>query len=198
MQRVTKRKPTRAFWDSVQGVVIMNSLIRDQGWLTAGFVTQSGDREIIKAKRETLVEKIVAAAGSGETVILQGRRTVTGAPSTDYLRVLIEGPVELNGVISDVWHRKDPVWPKVFFQMNDERVSRTGTMYRIRTPVSVFGPKAEALADISAGMRVHLLGRLGLDGYMPISPVKLSAPPNWLERAMQVRQGGSLAYADPW
>lgn len=51
MQRDTKRKPTREFWDSVQGVVIKNSLIRDQDWPTAGFVTQSGDREIIKARR---------------------------------------------------------------------------------------------------------------------------------------------------
>lgn len=70
--------------------------------------------------------------------MFQGRHVSTGARSNDYLRVLIAGPVELNGVVDSVNHVKSPVWPKVFFQMNDERVSRTGTMYRIRTPVSVF------------------------------------------------------------
>ena len=198
MHRDAKRKPTHAFLDSFHWVVIKNSLIRDRGWLTADFVAQSGDTDLIKARRESIVQKIVSAADSGDTVILQGRRTVTGTPPTDYLRVLIEGPLELNGVVYDVQHLKDPVWPKVFFQMYDERISRNGTMYRVRAPVSVYGPKAEALADISTGTRVHLLVRFGQEGYMPISPVTLNAPANWLERAKRVRQGGLLAYADPW
>lgn len=191
-------KPTHRNWDSVHGVVSKNSLIRDVDGLTAGFVTQSGDKVRIRAKRESIVEKIRAAAESGETVIFQGRHISTGTRSNDYLRVLFAGPVELNGVICAVRHLKNPVWPKVFFQMYDERISRDGTMYMIRTPVSVYGPRAEALEGISVGTRVHLSGRLGHEGYMPISPVTLNAPLNWLERAKQVLEDGSLAHADPW
>jgi len=198
MQKATSKKPTRASWGSVHGVVIKNSLIRDEEGLTADFMTQSGDMVRMGARRESIVEKIKLAAESGETVIFQGRHVSTGTSSNDYLRVLIAGPVELNGVVYAVRHIKNPVWPKVFFQMIDERISRYGTMYRVRTPVGVFGPKAEVLSGISAGIRVHLLARLDRHGYMPISPVTLNAPSNWRERAERIREDGPLARADQW
>ena len=182
----------------MHGVVIKNSLIRDEGGLTADFMTRSGDVVRMRARQESIVERIKAAAESGETVIFQGRHVSAGTSSNDYLRVLIAGPVELNGVVYSVRHIKSPVWPKVFFQMYDERISRDGTMYLVRTPVGVFGPKAEVLSGISAGMRVQMSARLDRHGYIPISPVTLNAPPSWLERAKRVRQDGSLAYADPW
>lgn len=198
MGKETGRKPTHRNWDSVHGVVRKNSLIRDVDGITAGFVTQSGDMVRIRAKRHSIVEKIRAAAESGDTVIFQGRQISTGTRSNDYLRVLFAGPVELNGVVYTVRRVKNPVWPKVYFQMIDERISRDGAMYRIRTPVSVYGPRAEALEGICVGTRVHLSGRLGPEGYMPISPVTLNAPLNWLERAKRVLEDGSLAHADPW
>ena len=198
MHKATSKKPTRASWGSVHGVVIKNSLIRDEEGVTADFMTQSGDRVRLRARRASIFEKIKSAAESGETVIFQGRQGSTGTSSNDYLRVLIAGPVELNGVVYAVRHIKSPVWPKVFFQMYDERISRDGTMYQVRTPVSVYGPRAEALEGISVGTRIHLSGRLGHEGYMPISPVTLNAPLTWLERAKRVRQDGSLACADLW
>ena len=179
MHKATSKKPTRASWGSVHGVVIKNSLIRDEEGVTADFMTQSGDRVRLRARRASIFVS-------------------TGTSSNDYLRVLIAGPVELNGVVYAVRHIKSPVWPKVFFQMYDERISRDGTMYQVRTPVSVYGPRAEALEGISVGTRIHLSGRLGHEGYMPISPVTLNAPLTWLERAKRVRQDGSLACADLW
>ena len=58
MHKATSKKPTRASWGSVHGVVIKNSLIRDEEGVTADFMTQSGDRVRLRARRASIFEKI--------------------------------------------------------------------------------------------------------------------------------------------
>ena len=169
-----KGRGQKEVWGSVQGVVRKDSLERDEKGLAATVVGQNGAELRIKGYGETFAAMIEAAAERGGPVIFRGHVLGSKANGSVHLSVRIEGPAELNGVVSNIRRSGEGKQPYLGFWLMNEITARDGRAYRIGTGVNVYGAEADALSGLRDGDRVSLQGRDGKDGYIATSPVTVT------------------------
>ena len=163
-------------WGSVQGVIRKESLERDETGLAATLVGPDGAELRIRGDGDRSSDLIAAAAERGEPVILRGHLLAPDARGGAHLSVLLEGPAELVGAVSQIRRSGEGRETHIGFWLMNEVTSREGVTYRIGTGVNVYGEEAAALSGLKAGDRVSLQGRDGGSGYIATSPVTILPP----------------------
>jgi hypothetical protein len=171
MSEKEKRAGFTEDWGSVYGIVQRQSIARDPEGVSAIVIDQDGNEIQIRGYGAKAADLVEAAAERAVPVVLRGNILGSDVDGSRHLSVLIEGPAQFKGVISDVDRSHEGGPPHVSFWIMNEMINRDGKPFQYLTGVHVYGADAETLFGLQDGDRVSVETRDGPDGHIAISPV---------------------------
>jgi hypothetical protein len=172
MTRDAIREGGEMIWGSAQGKIRPGSLERDSQGVSALIETVEGTTLLVRGYGD-YAYLISAAAISPDDVILRGQVLGSSDSGDLHLSVLISGPAEIVGKVSDVRRGFEEGRPVIDFFVLNEVSGRDSAVYRVPVGVRVSGAQTDALAQLEEGDRVRLEGRDTTHGYTATSPVTL-------------------------
>lgn len=159
-------------WGSAQGKIRPGSLERDDRGASALIDTVEGTTLLVRGYGD-YVDLLSAAAISPDEVILRGPVIGSAEAGNLHLSVLIRGPAEIVGPVSEIRRSFNDGHPAIDFCVLNEVQGNDGSLYRVPVGVRVSATWTEALAHLQEGDRVRLEGRDTKYGYTATSPVTL-------------------------
>jgi hypothetical protein len=164
-------------WGSVHGIIPPHTLLRDEDGVSALVIGSDGVETRVKGYGAELSALIETSAERGEPVILRGHLLGSEQDGSRHLKVLIEGPAVLKGVISEIKRTEEGQTPHVAFWLMNEAQDGEGTLFPYLTGVNVHGTEAEQLSGLSEGDRVSVEVRDGPHGHIATSAVIVLSEP---------------------
>lgn len=160
-------------WGSAQGRIRSGSLQVDAGGVSGIIDTIEGAALIVRAGPEH-THLLSEASRSDTDIILRGQVLGSREEGDIHLSVLILGPAQITGPVSDIRRGEEADEPFVeFFVLNEVSV-HPGSVYTIPVGVRATGPFMEGLETLNEGDMIQVEGRDSKYGYTAVSRARIT------------------------